>query len=142
MEVKEKFDFAVIMTILIISMILFGCVTNQTGKSSSNIQIPVNTGTNQNANNQNINTQNTQAKTYTLSDVSAHSTADSCWMAIDGKVYDVTTFIPNHPGGSAMLAGCGKDASDYYNTKGGRGRPHSSNAQALLQQYYIGDLIN
>ena len=69
-----------------------------------------------------------------LADVAKHATASDCWMAIDGKVYNVTSFIPNHPGGEAILRGCGKDASDMFNSR------HGERAKALLPSFYIGDL--
>ena len=32
---------------------------------------------------------------------------------IDGKVYDVTAYTPDHPAGKALLKGCGKDATEF-----------------------------
>ncbi len=82
-----------------------------------------------------------QAANYTLADVAMHSTADGCWMAIHGKVYDVTTWIPMHPGGNAILEGCGKDATTLFETRPmGSGTPHSDRARSLMQNYYIGEL--
>lgn len=37
------------------------------------------------------------------SEIAQHKTADSCWLVIHGKVYDVTTFLDKHPGGRAIL---------------------------------------
>ena len=86
-------------------------------------------------------TGNTQHAPYTLADVSMHSTADDCWLVIHGKVYDVTTWIPQHPGGNAILEGCGKDATDLFETRPmGSGTPHSERARDLLQNYFIADL--
>jgi cytochrome b involved in lipid metabolism len=76
---------------------------------------------------------------YLLADVANHSTAQDCWMAISGKVYDVTAYIPMHPAGDKMLVGCGKDATSYFNQRPD-GTSHSDRARALLDQYYIGDL--
>jgi cytochrome b involved in lipid metabolism len=60
-------------------------------------------------------------------------------MAISGKVYDVTSYRPNHPGGDKMAAGCGKDATAMFNgIKGGKG--HSDYAKSLQTDYYVGDL--
>ncbi|MFA6100218.1 MAG: cytochrome b5-like heme/steroid binding domain-containing protein [Patescibacteria group bacterium] len=82
---------------------------------------------------------NPQAKTYSLSDVAMHATSTDCWMAISGKVYDVTSYRPNHPGGDKMAAGCGKDATAMFNgIKGGKG--HSDYAKSLQTDYYVGDL--
>ncbi len=64
---------------------------------------------------------------YTMSDVTAHATASSCWTAVNGSVYDVTSWINQHPGGArAILGMCGKDASSAYdNQHGGQSRPES-----------------
>lgn len=75
-----------------------------------------------------------QVSGFTLADVAQHNSASSCWLAIDGNVYDVTSFIPNHPGGQAILQGCGKDVSALY------AQIHDDRARALLPQYKIGIL--
>ena len=41
-----------------------------------------------------------------------HNGRHSCWVVIDGKVWDVTTLLPNHPGGTnAILDNAGTDVS-------------------------------
>lgn len=50
------------------------------------------------------------------------------------QVYDVTTFAPDHPGGSAILAYGGRDASDVFAAF------HAAGTRALLKQFYIGDV--
>jgi len=84
----------------------------------------------------------TPEQTYTFDDVALHATADDCWMAIDGLVYDVTDAVVGHPGGQAMLAGCGKDSTRLFATKGRgeSGPPHSSQAEASLENHLIGTL--
>lgn len=75
---------------------------------------------------------------YTLSDVEKHNTKTDCWMAINGKVVDVTEFIASggHPN-NQILFGCGKDATDIFEQV----RKHSKNeVQALLVKYEIGVL--
>ncbi|KAA8576887.1 hypothetical protein EYC84_006927 [Monilinia fructicola] len=42
-------------------------------------------------------------KTFKGSDVSSHNTPDSCWVCINETIYDVTEFLPNHPGGSKIV---------------------------------------
>jgi len=77
---------------------------------------------------------------YTLSDVAKHHTAEDCWMAINGVVYDLTGYLPRHPTSpDVIVPWCGKEASDAYNTKN-RGRPHSTYASELLEKYRIGVL--
>ncbi|KAG7109190.1 Cytochrome b2 like protein [Verticillium longisporum] len=37
------------------------------------------------------------------SEVARHDSADSCWVIVYGKVYDVTEFVPDHPGGQQSI---------------------------------------
>ncbi len=81
--------------------------------------------------------------TYTLAQVAQHATKDNCWMALDSKVYDVTAFVASgfHPGKAAILEGCGKDATELFNTRPmGSGTAHSERARKMLPKYYIGEL--
>lgn len=78
---------------------------------------------------------------YTLETISAHRTAADCWTVIEAKVYNLSTYIPFHPGGQeTILSACGTDATTNFNTKGGRGRPHLSSTKTILSQYYLADL--
>lgn len=79
-------------------------------------------------------------KTYTPTELAGHATADDCWMAIRGDVYDVTAYLPEHPSRPAVvLPWCGKEATEAYNTKT-KGRPHAPYADELLAGYRIGKL--
>jgi cytochrome b involved in lipid metabolism len=78
--------------------------------------------------------------TYTAAQIAEHDAAGDCWMAIDGKVYDVTEFIGRHPGGNEILQGCGTDATAIFHARPGSGTDHSSMADAQLTQYQIGVL--
>lgn len=62
---------------------------------------------------------------YTLADVAKHASQSSCWSAINGTVYDLTSWISKHPGGeSAILSICGKDGSAAFNNQhGGQRKP-------------------
>ncbi|KAK3705789.1 hypothetical protein LTR37_013096 [Vermiconidia calcicola] len=54
-------------------------------------------------------------KTYTFDEVQQHRTPDSCWVILYGNVYDVTKFLPSHPGGSKIvLQLSGTDATEEY----------------------------
>ncbi|KAM5543006.1 hypothetical protein V8D89_003390 [Ganoderma adspersum] len=47
--------------------------------------------------------------------VAEHASRDSCWIIVHGKVYDVTDFLDEHPGGSKIiLKYAGKDATEAY----------------------------
>lgn len=81
------------------------------------------------------------ARTYTLKEVAVHNSEKDCWMAIEGKVYNVTEFIPKHPGGKAIIGGCGKDATTLFNERPTNNKgPHPAQARELLNGFYIGDL--
>ena len=45
------------------------------------------------------------AKTYGITDLKAHTTEKSCFLLLHGKVYDVTDFLDEHPGGEHLPAG-------------------------------------
>ncbi|KAI9803546.1 MAG: hypothetical protein M1825_001889 [Sarcosagium campestre] len=48
-------------------------------------------------------------------EVAKHNSINSCWVILYGHVYDVTGFLPNHPGGSkAILQLAGRDATEEY----------------------------
>lgn len=52
-------------------------------------------------------------KAYTMEEVRKHATEESVWLAVDGKVYDVTKFIKAHPGGRLpIMEVAGLDATD------------------------------
>lgn len=73
-------------------------------------------------------------------ELAKHNSGQSCWLLISGKIYDVTAFINSHPGGDrTILSSCGTDATVAFGTRGGTGS-HSSSANAMLGDYYIGNL--
>ncbi|MCX6772897.1 MAG: hypothetical protein NTV88_03965, partial [Candidatus Micrarchaeota archaeon] len=39
----------------------------------------------------------------TAAQLAAHNLDTDCWIAYQGKVYDVTSFIPKHPGGEGKI---------------------------------------
>lgn len=47
--------------------------------------------------------------------VAKHTSPDSCWVVLHGNVYDVTDFLPEHPGGSRIILQlAGRDATAEY----------------------------
>ncbi len=51
----------------------------------------------------------------TMAQVAKHSTASDCWLVVDAKVYNVSSFENQHPGGAqAIIKECGKDASAVF----------------------------
>ncbi|ESO98309.1 hypothetical protein LOTGIDRAFT_114342 [Lottia gigantea] len=74
---------------------------------------------------------------FTLDLVSEHSNETSCWIVVNDMVYDVTSFLDKHPGGSdVVLEHAGTDATVAFEDKG-----HSKYGVKLLEKYIIGELI-
>lgn len=51
---------------------------------------------------------------YTYEDVRRHRRPNDAWIAVHGKVYDITNFIPRHPAGNIILTGLGRDATALF----------------------------
>merc|ERR1712050_156866 len=53
---------------------------------------------------------------YSLEEVAKHCTKDDCWIVLNGKVFDVSGFLKDHPGGSLPIMACaGRDATSDFN---------------------------
>jgi cytochrome b involved in lipid metabolism len=106
------------------------------GKNSTQqqsfIQTPVNT--NISGVSSGIQNNTTTPLALTPLEISKHTTEQSCWMLMGNKIYDVTSYLSQHPGGrNSILQYCGKDGSAVFT-----GLPHSSSAEQLLASYYVG----
>lgn len=79
----------------------------------------------------------TTSSTFTMAEVAKHNSATDCWAAIGGSVYDLTTWINQHPGGADhILPLCGTDGTSAFNAQ------HSGDGQATgqLADFKIGTL--
>ncbi|KAL0904272.1 hypothetical protein M5K25_026358 [Dendrobium thyrsiflorum] len=75
-------------------------------------------------------------KSYHFDEVSKHNATKDCWLIIHGKVYDVTPFMDEHPGGDeVLLAATGKDATNDFEDVG-----HSDSARDMIHKYCIGEI--
>jgi cytochrome b involved in lipid metabolism len=114
--------------------------STNTTKTSSETSTSATTPTKTTTTNATIQT-TSPASTLTASELAKHNSAESCWLLISGKIYDVTAYLNQHPAGAnIIIKTCGIDATEAYDTKAGKGKPHSSEANAMLTNYYIGDL--
>ncbi|KAJ0182004.1 hypothetical protein K1T71_002726 [Dendrolimus kikuchii] len=72
----------------------------------------------------------------TLAEVSMHDTPDDCWVVIYDRVYDISSFLDEHPGGAdIMLEYAGHDASTAFRSSG-----HSRMAAKALDRFLVGEL--
>nr|AFK48600.1 unknown [Lotus japonicus] len=75
-------------------------------------------------------------KLFTLAEAAEHSNVKDFWLVIHGKVYNVTKFLEDHPGGDAvLLSSTGKDASNDFDDIG-----HSTSAVSMMDEFYVGDI--
>ncbi|XP_014956003.2 cytochrome b5 type B [Ovis aries] len=73
---------------------------------------------------------------YRLEEVAKRNSSKDIWLVIHGRVYDVSRFLDEHPGGEEVLMEqAGGDATESFEDVG-----HSSDAREMLKQYYIGDV--
>ncbi|CAJ0949482.1 unnamed protein product, partial [Mesorhabditis belari] len=73
------------------------------------------------------------SRQITLNEVAEHSTEASIWVIIEGKVYDLTLFLDEHPGGrDVLLEQAGKDATEAFKDVG-----HSGDAKEMMNDYYV-----
>ena len=55
------------------------------------------------------------SKEFTLEEVAKHNKEGDCWVIIDGGVYELNDFLPDHPGGrKAILTFAGRDATEEF----------------------------
>lgn len=69
-------------------------------------------------------------------EVARHRIEKDLWIIIDNEVYDLTKFVPDHPGGRAILRNAGGDA-----TAGFHGPQHPNRVYNMLPDFHIGHLI-
>ena len=56
------------------------------------------------------------ARSFTEAEIAKHNSEGDLWVVIEGKVYDLTSFLPDHPGGKkAIMLFAGKDATEEFN---------------------------
>nr|CAE75863.1 cytochrome b5 [Coryphaenoides armatus] len=75
-------------------------------------------------------------KYYRLSEVEKQNTFKSTWIIINNKVYDVTQFLEEHPGGEEVLREqAGGDATESFEDVG-----HSRDAREMAAEMLIGEV--
>jgi cytochrome b involved in lipid metabolism len=84
-------------------------------------------------------TESKEFKTISIEALSTHNSSTDCWASISGKVYNLTEYAPNHPGGAKKIYKyCGKSMDSIKNHPGGDFL--GTVIQAIISQYYVGDI--
>lgn len=73
-------------------------------------------------------------KVISAEELAKHTTRNDLWIVVNGKVYDVSKFVDEHPGGEEVLIDVGgKDATREFEDVG-----HSEDAVDILNNLYVG----
>eukprot|EP01080_Neovahlkampfia_damariscottae_P007578 gene7578-11902_t len=75
---------------------------------------------------------------FTELEVSCHDSPDDCFIILYDKVYDVTDWIDEHPGGAELVTDdAGRDATETFESAG-----HAITGHHLkfMEQFYKGNL--
>jgi len=76
------------------------------------------------------------SKELTFQEVSSHASKKDLFMVIHDKVYDVTSFVDEHPGGEEVLMDvAGADGTEAFEDVG-----HSDEAREILDGLLVGTL--
>ncbi len=56
------------------------------------------------------------SRRITMSEIRTHNLENDCWTIHNGKVYDITEYLPYHPGGvKKLMLGAGADCTELFN---------------------------
>lgn len=73
---------------------------------------------------------------FTREQVGKHSSEADAWIIVKNRVFDVTKFVGEHPGGKQILLDvAGKDATSDFADVG-----HSDSAVATMKKFLVGGL--
>lgn len=75
--------------------------------------------------------------TLPQADVESHNTSKSCYVTLGTKVYDITSFVDDHPGGGKLILDYGgKDVTEIM--KDEISHTHSESAYEIMDDHFIG----
>ncbi|KAJ5168032.1 uncharacterized protein N7482_003626 [Penicillium canariense] len=78
----------------------------------------------------------TDNEVITRGAVARHATKNDLWVILHNKVYNITPYLEEHPGGVAILVeSAGQDTTEAFEDIG-----HSTDAREVLEKYLVGRL--
>lgn len=70
---------------------------------------------------------------FTIDDLSRHNIGSDCFVGLEGKVYDLTSFLDHHPGGKhSILSLCGTEATEIFLSV------HSARILNVVEKHIVG----
>ena len=79
-------------------------------------------------------------KKIEVEEIQKHNTVDDAWIALHGKVYDITLWVDKHPGGTIISQGLGKDSTELWESIHRQQSSKDNILSKLLPKYQIGIL--
>lgn len=73
---------------------------------------------------------------FTADAVALHNQPTDCWMIIDQNVYDVTSWVPKHPGGAMIYVHAGHDCTQMFESY------HPLYVRKMLARFLVGRLAS
>lgn len=134
-----------IIAVIIYTAIIVNLVGGIVFFYDNNPQQQNNQNTNQTNNNSNLNSSRSIPKVPSNQKVSAtelikHNSKNNCWAAYKGKVYDITSWLPDHPGSAdAIVPYCG--TSKGFETAFAKQYGISQVEKLMQEGTYKGDLV-
>ena len=80
------------------------------------------------------------SQSYSIEEISKHNTRDDLWVYYKNKVYDVTKFVDEHPGGYIILKAGGKNLEEVWKENGVSWHMTNKIVEDELNKYQIGIL--
>ena len=75
---------------------------------------------------------------FSIKEVERHSSKkDGVWVVYGHGVYDVTSFVENHPGGETILLAAGQSLEPFWSIYA---QHHTQQVYDILESYRIGNL--
>ena len=111
----KKIALAVLITLLIIGIITFV-------RLSAPIKYNIISNNLNNLNQSYTNLAEKSSGKINLLDLALHNKATDCWVGYSGKIYDITSFLPGHPGSAGAISpycGTSKEFTDAFTKKHG-----------------------
>ena len=126
---KRSALFILIFTSLVISVFYFLSKKNNQSQMATNITQTTTNST------QTSPSPTAASQTLTMAQVSKHNTKSDCYLVVKNKVYDVSSYISQHPGGQGRIVSvCGQEVTGAFASI------HSNYAWDLLKNYQIGQI--
>ncbi len=109
-------------------------------KNTTNLSTTSTSTTSSGGESKNSSIQPSAQKNITKAELAQNNNDTSCWVSVKTKVYNVTPYLPKHPGGKAeLLKNCGSELDPKSMSHKG-GEFTSDRIQEILKPFAIGSL--